>query len=229
MMSDPRTALQAAELRDGYLRACRASEVNTAARQKLHYIPWEDQSLADLCTLILSKEPSEPRLPRVIIMHPTADGGMPHTRAGNIICIPANFPHDRLVKTLKHEKLHIQQRAFSEAWKRNLQVDGWSEYPASMLPQHLVSRCRINPDTIASQFWSWKRRWVPMPLFQRPDAPDLREVSVRWWDIENNTLVNNVPASCFERYGTLPPSAYEHPYEIYAYIGELNNTYRFDD
>ncbi len=221
MTSDPQTALIAAELRDGYERACRNNELNRNARARLSYTLWPDQSLADLCLEILDRDKSEPRQLRVIIMHPTADGGMPHTRAGNIICIPANYPHTKLVNTLKHEKCHVNQRLFPELWKRNLQVDGWTEYPTMMLPEHLVKRCRLNPDTIQKPFWAWKHRWIPMPLFQREDAPNLREVSVRWWDIETNTLLNNVPQSCLEKYGMLPPPAWEHPYEIYGYLSEF--------
>lgn len=210
------------EKKDRYIEACNASPINARARVELSYIPWHDQELAKVCMSIYEQLKLKPKQVQFVILHPSADGGMPHTRQNNTICIPAHFPLDRLIQTIRHEAVHLQQKAAPEAWKMLLEAEGWKEYPESLLQPEIVSRCRYNPDTLQSRFWSYKNRWIPLPMFQREDKPSLRDVKIRWYDLKYDSLVDKRPDSLDKRYGYLPEAAWEHPYEIYAYSTEYS-------
>lgn len=207
--------LKAEEL-DGYLAACRASPLNRKARDGLHYTPWNDQSLAEKARGLLKDT-------ELVIMSPSTEGGMPHTRASNIICLPAYWPDDKLASTLNHELIHISQRQYPQAWEKTLLKEGWSKVLEEELPAEWVARSRINPDTFAARWWAWEGRHVPMPLFVREDRPQLREIEVRWWDRQTNRLNPGAPASFIRRYGDIPASHAEHPYELWAYTLEEKN------
>jgi hypothetical protein len=56
---------------------------------------------------------------------------------------------------------------------------------------------------------------VPLPLYEREDRPDLRNVVMRWWDRETGTLQAEAPRSFQERFGSMP-SQPEHPRELAA-------------
>ena len=207
-MNDALILLDKADKLDGYVTACKESPINSAARKFCQYIPWNDQSLA---------KKVETKNVKVIIMTPSAEGGMPHTRAPNIICLPAYFPEDRLSETIRHELVHIDQRTNIVKWQKKLLLEGWSPVSESELPEEWVKRCRLNPDTFDARFWAWEGRHVPMPLFDREDKPQLREISVRWWDMQTERLNPEPPTSFIKRFGNLGASQAEHPYELAAY------------
>jgi hypothetical protein len=96
-------------------------------------------------------------------------------------------------------------------------AEGWTPIPQFQLPQEWVTRCRINPDTYDSRFWAWQGRYVPLPILEREDKPELREIAVRWWDGQTDRLNNAPPDSFVKKYGNLGVSQMEHPYELYAY------------
>ena len=199
---------------DGYQTACIQCPINTAARRSCVYEPWPDQSLAIEAEKMALERGYKVE---VIIMTPSADGGMPHTRAPNIICLPAYFPLSQLSETMDHELVHISQRQNSVEWRRRALGEGWQEVAVYNLPAHYIARCRFNPDTFDSRFWAWEGRHVPLPLFTREDKPELRDITVRWWDMEEERLNPHPPTSFVRRYGNLAPSSAEHPYELWAY------------
>lgn len=81
-------------------------------------------------------------------MDPTADGGLPHTRPPNFICIPYNFPTEDLAKTVLHERVHVSQRLHPEAWER-LFGEVWDMKPwHGSIPAEIESRRRLNPDIL---------------------------------------------------------------------------------
>jgi len=207
--SDIYRLLDEADRLDGYVSACRASPINSAARLLCQYHPWNDQSFAEG---IMSDVEA-----KIIIMAPSAEGGMPHTRAPNIICIPAYFPESKLHETLKHELVHISQRQNPEVWRKRGLAEGWTPILEADLPSEWVQRCRLNPDTYDARFWAWKGRYVPMPIFEREDKPSLHQIVVRWWDKEEERLSSTAPDSFIKKYGNLTSSKMEHPYELYAY------------
>ena len=208
--------LRTAEKLDGYLSACQRCPLNRKAREELSYAVWNDQSLAEQNkNLVKGVE--------LIVVSPTTEGGMPHTRAPNIICLPAYWPQDRIKTTLNHELVHLSQRQYPKAWEKTLLNEGWSKVQEEELPAEYVSRCRINPDTLSARWWAWEGRYVPMPLYVREDRPQLREIDVRWWDRQTNRLHPGAPTSFLHKHGDIPASHAEHPYELWAYSLEAKN------
>ena len=194
---------------DGYLAAIQASPINKAARASTSYTIWPDQ-----------KEAARVPYP-CVILDPSADGGMPHTRAPGIICLPAHYPQEKLAETIRHELVHIDQRKNSEKWRKKLLDEGWTVLDPEEqegIPSEWRERCRLNPDTLSVRFVAWGGRYVPLPLFERTDYPKLREIAVRWWDMEEEKLLSTPPSTYRRRYGTnLTPAELEHPYELFAY------------
>jgi hypothetical protein len=198
--------LDLAEQLDGYLAACKASELNRKARVFCQTYAWNDQSSAP-----------QVKGATVIIVPASSEGGMPHTRAGNIICIPVYHPKDHLAETLAHEMVHIDQRARPSVWRQRLLEEGWTPVEESEIPSNWVRRCRLNPDTMASRFWAWEGRYVPLPVFIREDRPELKDVEIRWYDRQEQIVGTQVPHTLTRRYGNLGPASLEHPYELIAY------------
>lgn len=198
--------LDLAEQLDGYLAACKASDVNRKARIFCQYKAWYDQASA----------PSV-KGATVIIVPASCEGGMPHTRAGNIICIPVYFPKERLSETLAHELVHIDQRNRPRAWRQRLLEEGWVSVEESEIPSDWLRRCRLNPDTLAARFWAWEGRYVPLPVFIREDKPELREIEIRWYDRQEKQVGTQIPITLTRKYGQLSTSSLEHPYELFAY------------
>lgn len=210
-------SLEYAERLDHYLEQCNQSEINRLARRKCSYTVWNDQSLAQKATLFLRNLTDLKEIPSVIILNPSADGGMPHTRASSIICLPAYYPETKLEETLKHELVHINQKQNPSAWIDRAEREGWVYIPQSRIPEIWRERCRLNPDTISARFFAWKGRYIPLPLFIREDKPELREIQVRWYDLIEETVNSHTPTSFTQKYGTLGASSIEHPYELWAY------------
>ena len=212
--------LRKAELLDGYVELCKRDYINSLARSRCSYVAWPDQSLAKEALAVLSRQEADEV--QVVIMDPSAEGGMPHTREPNVICIPAYFPSSSLKTTMKHELIHIYQRRDVDGWNRRAQGEGWIRVKDTEIPENWRRRCRINPDTIDCRFFAWQGRWVPLPLFVREDKPELRDISVRWLDLKEGTVLSRVPTSFTQVYGDLSSSAIEHPYELWAYSLEKN-------
>lgn len=208
--------LQKANEIDNYRSMCKRDIFNARARASQIYAPWTDQKEATAMNNFLS-EKGVPA--RCIIMNPSADGGMPHTRGTNLICIPAYWPQEKLKETLRHEVVHIHQKQNMNQWKEKLLENGWSYLEdSSEIPEEILQRCRLNPDTIQARFFSWAGRWIPLPLFEREDKPNLKEIQVRWWDRQEGILLLDPPFSFTQKYGTgKSVSEIEHPFELYAY------------
>ena len=199
-------ALARAESIDSYQSKCTASELNARARARCTYLPWTEDQFSKYA------KPGE----TIVTMNPSADGGMPHTRPPHTICLPAHFPQSLLKETLHHERIHLDQRKRYSAWVAALANEGW-EPTDEEIPEEYRRRCRLNPDTCWTPYWTWKGRYVPLPFYVREDKPELRDIAVRWYDLEEQILGSVVPSSLVKRYGTLQSSALEHPFELMAY------------
>jgi hypothetical protein len=197
---------------DGFQALCQRDPVNARARQECSYTLWPDQSLA---TRLSSLAPGA----QIFILHPTAEAGMPHTRGPNRICLPAYFPDSRAEETIRHELVHLDQRARPKAWQERLVAEGWTPVEEEEIPLEWRRKCRLNPDTVSARFWMWQTRWIPMPVFQRDDAPRLRDVETWWWDRQEEHASRTPPRTFTARYGSVSSSEAEHPYELYAYRG----------
>jgi hypothetical protein len=194
--------LQLAEHLDSFFYKVNENPINRKAREHLSYLPVNNYTEKWLGNT------------EIVTMNPTAEAGMPHTRPPNVICMPHYFPESKRDETLAHEYVHIHQRRNVDTWNRYFQKDGWSRIDPLELPERLVSRCRMNPDTIDQPFWRWKDRFVPLPLYEREDKPQLRQVVVHWYDMESGVRQPEAPRSFLELYGSAPQS--EHPREVTA-------------
>lgn len=195
--------LRNAEIIDRFFDVVKNDPVNSLARKNLSYTafnenvdPWFGNTV-------------------IVTMHPSAEGGMPHTRPPNIICMPVYYPDSRKEETLKHEYIHIDQRRRKSVWDNFFRKEGWSRVDESEVPDRWRNRCRLNPDTFDQRFWAWKGQYVPLPLFEREDKPDLRQVSIQWWDRESGVRMPQAPRLFMEKYGTAPAQP-EHPRELAA-------------
>ena len=207
-------SLELAEKEDGYQAMCKRDGVNARARVRCSYTLWNDQSLAVQAKAFLKAFLKDSTVD-VVVLNPSAEGGMPHTRAGPLICIPAY--HTGLEETLRHEMVHIQQKKEPALWKMKMEIEGWKAVAEAVIPEVWRRRCRLNPDTCTVRWFAWEGRHVPLPLFVREDKPDLRDVVVRWYDIEEGIVKSSPPLSFSKTYGSLGTSSMEHPYELHAY------------
>lgn len=204
--------LARAEKEDGYRTACEDSELNRLARQGDIYSFFQTpnqkilQHLCDIHDLT--------RGCKVVTLHPSADSGFPHTRPGNLICMPANTNIEEATRTLLHEACHISQRKSPALWISYSMKEGWWPVAASEVPAKWIVRSRINPDTMAIPLWSWQDHYVPLPLFANEQSPSLRQCDVRWFDRRNGVLYADAPPSFTKRYGKIGQP--EHPYEVSA-------------
>jgi hypothetical protein len=199
--------LSSAEALDGYRKKCMDSPLNFLARKGYIYQAWMDQYLKSY----------EKEGERIVVVNPDAEGGLPHTRPPNIIVIPAYYPKHMLEETLRHERVHIEQRKFPHTWEARAIQDGWVKVEESQIPESLLKRVRLNPDTIGSRFWAWDG-WVPLPLFVREDRPNIKDTMLRWYSLKEGITSSATPASFTKKYGVVIDSAKEHPFELWAYI-----------
>jgi hypothetical protein len=158
---------------------------------------------------------------KLVIVHPSCEGGMPHTRAGGVICLPAYFPDEKLERTMRHEHIHIWQRDSAEEWESRCEREGWRKIPdfvaESEIPLEWLERCRLNPDTVGNRWWAWKGTYIPLPLFTRTDKPDLHDIVIRWYDRISGRILSSPPSSYTRKYGSVGPALMEHPFEFAAY------------
>ena len=219
-MSMAQVALDKAEALDGYRAACAASPLNAIARENQVYAPsfLEKKDLQKLYSRIFTI-PLMSSID-VVVLHPSADNGYPHTRPNSIVCIPTNvvtqIDNNALENTLIHEAIHIHQRRNREMWSTACVREGWTPVSNNQIPPMFLERCRLNPDTFEQQrFWAWESYNVPLPLFIREDYPTMEGVQIKWLDLRNNTVFTDSPSSFKKRYGPNPPQP-EHPYELLA-------------
>jgi hypothetical protein len=212
--------LEEAELRDGYRAACAASAPNAFARRYCLYRPFfVEEAAAERLQRVVDAIPLLQDT-TVVVMHPTADEGYPQTRPPNLVLLPTKMIPDRptaeLAETLRHEAIHIDQRRRPAVWVAACQQRGWQPVAANRLPDSLLSRCRINPDTMSPHpFWAWDTHHVPLPLFSSEQPNTIADVVIKWLDLRSRTVHKDPPASFVSVFGA-SPSQPEHPYEIYA-------------
>jgi hypothetical protein len=212
-------ALNLAEEVDGYRKAVSKSKINTTARIGNKYMP----ALYGIYTGVPPADLSQPwPNGQVIWMDPTADSGLPHTRAPNFICLPYNIDVKTLPSTLLHERIHVSQRLHPKEWNALLE-DVWDIKPwFGSFPSKVEERRRINPDLFDAPLYIWKNTWVSIGLFKSLKSPVLSEIDIVWWDVTTRTIHNKPPEEWLDFFGNHP--AGEHPYEIAAYILSSNPT-----
>jgi hypothetical protein len=220
-------ALIQAERIDHYLEECYDDLPNSLARLNYSYHPNRVSSTiyyTNAFNQIVSKIPKQLHSAgevAIVVLMPSADGGMPHTRPPNIICYPdlSGILHsgvitNSFVRTLIHELCHVHQRKFPAMWATIFEAIGWIPWRGE-LPTRLDNYRRYNPDTIDSPLWI-HGEWVPIPVFKDGTKPVLSEVEIWFYHKTDGYHVKSVPEDIYIE--GLPASAYEHPREITAYM-----------
>lgn len=207
---DGNAALAWAERLDGYREKIRCNEPNGYVRRK-------DVYAASQWT-VPKAIPDSKEWPNglVVWMDPTADGGLPHTRPPNLVCLPLSIGDSDLGSTLEHERIHVSQRQNPEAWRQSLE-SVWDFRPWSgALPADLELRRRINPDLLPFPLYIWRKEWVPVMLFRSLRPESLRDAELAWFHDPSRTLHREAPPGWKEFFGEGVWN--EHPMEIAAYL-----------
>ena len=207
---DGNAALAWAERLDGYRDKIQCNEPNGYVRRKDHYT-------ASLWAIERTVYPSkEWESGQIVWMDPTADGGLPHTRPPNIICLPINISDNSLKSTVEHEQIHIHQRQNTEFWIQNLE-SMWQFRPWSgSLPSELETRRRLNPDLLPFPLFVWRNEWVPVMLFRSLRPESLQDAELTWFRVPSRTVHRDPPPGWKEFFGDGLWN--EHPMEIAAYL-----------
>ena len=81
--------LEQAEQIDRYRTKCMNNEYNSLARRNEHYFLVDDLSVRT-SIMFRAQDFELTQDANIVLLHPSADSGMPHTRANNIICFSAD-------------------------------------------------------------------------------------------------------------------------------------------
>lgn len=223
--STARSMLQDAEEVDAYLDTCFHDTRNRMARHERTYVPnvfsEDDHSFfQSYLHTILSRLPLRLRKDLetvyVIPLMPSAEGGMPHTRPMNLICVP-QIRSLITLSTMIHELWHVHQRLYRTQWDAIFLRMGWKEW-SGHLPIALERARRYNPDTIDTPLWIYKDTWVPFPIFDHLTQPHIRHVHIWFYHVGNEQHIKHIPQDLHVLAPDLPESAWEHPREIAAYL-----------
>jgi hypothetical protein len=217
--------LDLAEKSDYYLEDCHNSKTNSLARRDLTYgpniIPTNDVKhalsyLEGSLTQLPLRLLADLKTVNIVQLMPSADGGMPHTRPGNIICYP-NISQLFSKITLLHELWHIHQRIYGELWDKAFKELGWVQWNG-ILPEKIEESRRYNPDTIDIPLYIYEDKWVPVPIFRDIMHPKVNEVDIWFYNPEKGYHTKQIPPELQQYFPNLPAAAYEHPRELTAYI-----------
>jgi hypothetical protein len=224
-VAEAREALEEAEAQDNYRWRCSSCAANVAARRLMDYSPRAPEADFQYKMMVAGEampnwlKGGMPVRLRAVTMANSADGGMPHTRPGGLVCFPQYFQLEGSVgqTTFTHECIHVHQRDHAAAWNR-LYADVWGLEPyTGHIPEEFEKRRRFNPDTLWAGLYIWRQRWVPVPIYSRPDAPALGAIKVAWYNVESGEWQSFAPPEFEADFGQLTASEQEHPNELAAY------------
>jgi hypothetical protein len=217
--------LDNAERQDFYVEECHDDKANSLARKNLTYRA-NQIGLRDINYATTYLDGAKDNLPirllndlktvTIIQLMPSADGGMPHTRPNDIICYP-DISQLFSKTTLIHELWHIHQRNYKDLWFKTFKRIGWTIWDGK-LPENLEKARRYNPDTIDVPFWIFNEEWVPIPVFKDISRPNVADVEIWFYNPQKLYHIKRVPEEISSYFPGLPPTAYEHPREITAYM-----------
>lgn len=231
--NEARLLLKEAEERDLYLAECRDNRTNSIARKSCVYAPnhifnYNGQEYTNMLQSSIYQLPlrlrSDLQQIHIIPLMYSADGGMPHTRPYNMICVP-NIKQLESISTLKHELWHVHQRNFQPQWTKIFNRLGWTEYKGQ-IPESFENHRRLNPDTVDCPYWIYQNKWIPFPIFTDISNPILSQVEIWFYDVNDQYHVKKIPSTLAAEFPNLPQSAYEHPRELTAYLLAEPDKYR---
>lgn len=231
--SEAQALLDTAESQDFYLEECYDDKVNSIARKNLSYFAntislrdtnYANTYLESTIEYLPSRLLNDLNNVKIVQLMPSADGGMPHTRPGNIICYP-NISQLFSKTTLIHELWHIHQRNYKNEWFKTFKRLGWLSWSGE-LPEHLENARRYNPDTIDCPLWIFENEWIPIPIFKDIQKPNVSNVEIWFYNPIKQYHIKQIPSSLETYIPGLPLTAYEHPREITAYMLSEPDKYR---
>jgi hypothetical protein len=218
-------ALTAAERQDGYLAQVQRNRENREARKTMNYAAnrltmSQVDILNDKIKEFLPHIPPVLRTlkPTIVPLMPSADGGMPHTRPADLVCLPQSASSLTLT-TFVHELWHLHQRAHYREWTHFFEKKWkWRIFDGQMDPA-LEKMRRLNPDTLEDPLWIWDNKWVPVCLFLNPSNPTFQDTATYFYNAQSGMRYTSLPPEMAAFFSTsLSPSAYEHPCETSAYM-----------
>ena len=217
-------ALAAAERQDSYLSQVAQSRENSAARQAMIYAA-NRLTMSQIDVLNDKIQDFLPHIPlilrtlkpTIVPLMPSADGGMPHTRPSDLVCLPQSTSLN--LTTFVHELWHLHQRAHYREWTHFFEKKWkWRIYEGQIDPQ-LEKMRRLNPDTLEDPLWIWDNKWVPVCVFLNSSSPSFKDTATFFYNTLSGLRYNNLPPEMAAFFSSsLSPSAYEHPCETSAYM-----------
>ena len=168
----------------------------------------------------------------------SCENGLPHTRNHNVIAIPNNLSFIEVPRTIRHEKIHLNQRLYQNKWKEFYKTYWNYEIfvkPHDKMPNELITMKRANPDTNDIPFARWNNKWWSVPVYKNNDDLEFKNCILKWWNEETNEIQLNPPKEWTDFFGSFGTSFYdisqmEHPHEISATYLENKNSpiYQFN-
>ncbi len=219
--------LRIAESIDNYLENINQSHTNMYARQKSIYNPLQlSEDKFNKYSIVLKHSIIKigDKLPPIkkafiIILEESADNGLPHTRANNIICLPENIlkqSEEQREEIIFHELVHIYQR------ENPVDIDsfyayGWNYIKSSIEP---IEGDRINPDAMEVYTINVNSSlWLVRPRFLRKDAAKLTDIRMTYYNLKTGETTVIMPQELKQFFGDkISQSAFEHPNEMMAYM-----------
>lgn len=162
-----------------------------------------------------------PEMPYIIeIVNNECQEGLPHTTDTKTVRMTrAVYDSARRDKILRHERVHLAQKANYATWY-DFYKDAWGyecfSTPPQGIPHYIQKLIRPNPDTSDTPWVVWKQRWVFFPMFGADRT--LMHATVAIWDLKKHKLVdapNEWKTQFCGNYSGCPIQ-YEHPHEISA-------------
>jgi hypothetical protein len=218
-------ALTTAERQDGYLAQVQNSRVNREARKMMNYSAnrltmSQIDILRDKIKEFQQHIPEILRTlkPTIVPLMPSADGGMPHTRPADLICLPQSVSSLTLT-TFVHELWHLHQRAHYQEWTNFFEKKWKWRIFDGRIDTQLDNMQRLNPDTLEDPLWIWNDKWIPICVFLNPSSPSFKETATYFYNAHSGMRYTNIPPEMAAFFSSsLSPSAYEHPCETSAYM-----------
>jgi hypothetical protein len=141
---------------------------------------------------------------------------LPHTTTSNIIRMTENvWNSERYEETLKHERVHLDQKRRPREWEEFYRTVWNYELLASPPPDLRAADLRPNPDTAQKPWAVWRNRYVFYPSYGAERT--LRDAKVRVWDLQTKQHVPLPPEWRTEFCSSNRcPIQYEHPHEMAA-------------
>ena len=225
-MKDAYDQMALNESHDRYLKECTESEANSIAIRNEHMMPCDPYTRENALTMSTAALAAVPEAlkPSNTIKIAFFEKGLPHTRPPSTIWFPESALRSnrrQFNETFLHECIHLHQREHADRWNQFYE-EAWGFKPwTGRIPKDVERRRRLNPDTIRQPFYIWRDKWVPIAVYSKPDAANLREVRLIFLrpGADGGAGWESVcPEGWMEFFGTQEPSTCEHPHEMSAYF-----------